>query len=328
MRRRRSDVLIKRPIFLAASRLRSVNKVVRAITRYPICSIQVHPISCSRDLYNCRRELPEMPTVQISARVIDWPTQCACCCGPANATVAVSHVRTKGVEVIRSEEKSWQVPYCKLCLQHMETERAIDAAKTQQEHSEVNAPVMYRPLVPTPPSPVQAGADAIVMGAFGCTVGLFLFVGLPAAFMSTRIHPLGALALSIIIGMPIVGAIGFGAYYWHGFNKRRAAEKTQEALKAHETDLLAYEKHKREAERQFAVEQARHQAAIDQQENNIHALEKRYRSLLRPGCCRAGLAASYEGWHGTIHTFAFTNPQFANAFIQANSGKIVRGQIG
>jgi hypothetical protein len=51
---------------------------------------------------------------------------------------------------------------------------------------------------------------------------------------------------------------------------------------------------------------------------------KRQAPLFR-ACAAAGkLAVQYEGWHGTIHTFHFDSPQYADWFRQANSGKIVR----
>ncbi|MCS7270090.1 MAG: hypothetical protein NZ703_03300, partial [Gemmataceae bacterium] len=60
-----------------------------------------------------------MPIVQISARISRWPEVCACCCRPADTTILVSATRTKGKRVIQTESKSWHVPYCSNCLEHI-----------------------------------------------------------------------------------------------------------------------------------------------------------------------------------------------------------------
>lgn len=61
-----------------------------------------------------------MPTVHISARIINWPPVCACCCRPADTSIEVESTRQTGVKVIRTEAKSWRVPYCRRCLDHIE----------------------------------------------------------------------------------------------------------------------------------------------------------------------------------------------------------------
>ena len=64
--------------------------------------------------------------VQLSARIIHWPQMCACCCGRPNTTVEISHTRTTGVKVIREQTKGWQVPYCRKCLDHIDTADELD----------------------------------------------------------------------------------------------------------------------------------------------------------------------------------------------------------
>jgi hypothetical protein len=48
-------------------------------------------------------------------------------------------------------------------------------------------------------------------------------------------------------------------------------------------------------------------------------------SLASRACCTLGAAVSYEGWYGSVHTFWFANADYADAFIRANPGKVLRG---
>ena len=45
---------------------------------------------------------------------------------------------------------------------------------------------------------------------------------------------------------------------------------------------------------------------------------------IRPRANCHPLPVRYLGWHGTVHTFVFTNDSFANAFASANHRKLVR----
>ncbi len=47
-------------------------------------------------------------------------------------------------------------------------------------------------------------------------------------------------------------------------------------------------------------------------------------SLASRDCCTLGPAVAYEGWYGSVHTFWFANVDYANAFIRANPGKVLR----
>lgn len=60
-----------------------------------------------------------MQRVDISARIIRWPKQCACCFRSADTFVSIAFSRIRGTEVIRTTTKSWNVPYCKRCLEHI-----------------------------------------------------------------------------------------------------------------------------------------------------------------------------------------------------------------
>ncbi len=58
---------------------------------------------------------PKQYHVKASARLLHWPSQCACCFGAADTTARISHVRYKGS---KAEERAWEVPYCQGCLDH------------------------------------------------------------------------------------------------------------------------------------------------------------------------------------------------------------------
>ena len=55
---------------------------------------------------------------QISANILSWPQQCACCGEEANGELHAAASRTTGKRVQNTTTKSWTVPYCKRCLHH------------------------------------------------------------------------------------------------------------------------------------------------------------------------------------------------------------------
>lgn len=66
-----------------------------------------------------------MYCVQISARIIRWPGICACCGHSADTNIEISSTRTTGKRVIRTQTKSWEVPYCSRCLSHIRAAREL-----------------------------------------------------------------------------------------------------------------------------------------------------------------------------------------------------------
>ena len=72
-----------------------------------------------------------------------------------------------------------------------------------------------------------------------------------------------------------------------------------------------------------------HQAAVERWERWLsdaeeELAERQRRAPLFRNCAAAGrLAVEYDGWHGTVHTFAFDSARYADRFRQANSGKII-----
>jgi hypothetical protein len=69
--------------------------------------------------------------VRVSARILKWPEKCACCCGWPDDVFRAESTRTTGVRVVREDSRSWPVPYCSRCLEHMEVTAEADAINLQ-----------------------------------------------------------------------------------------------------------------------------------------------------------------------------------------------------
>ena len=70
------------------------------------------------------RPAPVAHRVQVSARLLHWPQQCACCGGPSHTSLTAGHTRVSGKRVIRTSTRSWDVPYCSDCRQHVRLAQA------------------------------------------------------------------------------------------------------------------------------------------------------------------------------------------------------------
>jgi hypothetical protein len=201
--------------------------------------------------------------VQISARLIRWPSQCACCLRQANEQHNCSHTRVTGKRVIRHNTKSWAIPYCSKCLDHV--------------HANGRAEGMS-----------SAGATAALVG--GILIGLAsIAFGLcclgPSIVVPQRPHDPNVNKAGIVLASIVSTLVGIAAIVGGIALNRRLAAEYRRKLK------LARQKAK---------------------------------SLASTQCCTLAIAANYEGWHGTVHSFWFANSKFADAFISANSGKAWR----
>lgn len=78
-----------------------------------------------------------MVKVEISAKVISWPKVCACCCRDSDTHIVVSHTRVTGERVIRSQTKSWEVPYCQKCLGHINVSHELQRFSMDVPHFSV-----------------------------------------------------------------------------------------------------------------------------------------------------------------------------------------------
>jgi len=57
--------------------------------------------------------------VDVSGRHFIFPSECACCGGPADTELAASASREWGKRVVHTETKSWDIPYCTRCTSHI-----------------------------------------------------------------------------------------------------------------------------------------------------------------------------------------------------------------
>ena len=195
-----------------------------------------------------------MTRVQISAHRIAWPRCCACCCGPKDTEVTLSFTRRRGVRVIREQTKSWLLPYCTRCLDH------IDAVERLESFGWT---VVHRPAV------------AVIFGLLLASAVVILLWEKPLLFAIT----LGAvLAVVLSFGMsPLLS--------WCSRSHRRALLQREKARQALEDELA--------------------------------------RCLCDNCASEDHIAAEYDGWSGTVHTFYFANAEFALLFTQANAGKVL-----
>jgi hypothetical protein len=56
--------------------------------------------------------------LQISAKILSWPRECACCGNNANTELRAAASRTTGKRVQHTTTSWWHVPYCDRCLHH------------------------------------------------------------------------------------------------------------------------------------------------------------------------------------------------------------------
>ena len=57
---------------------------------------------------------------QISGKIFSWPRQCACCLsGSPDTTFRVSSSKTTGKRVKTTISRSWDIPYCSVCVHHV-----------------------------------------------------------------------------------------------------------------------------------------------------------------------------------------------------------------
>ncbi len=58
-------------------------------------------------------------TVSVSARLLNWPRWCACCCEPYTTWFSASYTRRWGKRVKHSQTREWEIPCCSTCAAHM-----------------------------------------------------------------------------------------------------------------------------------------------------------------------------------------------------------------
>lgn len=189
-----------------------------------------------------------MTCLEISAKIINWPPVCACCCQRADTTVPISSTRVTGKKVVKSQTKSWDIPYCRRCLGH---------TKVAQELLAFSTFVLHR---------------SVLIGLAGAMVTLFLTGALLEVAQRTAIW---------CFFISAVGTVAVTAATFTTFQRE-------------------YEQQKKKKLRARAE------------------LEKKLEGLMCQHCATEELAATYSHWHGTVHTFYFSNPHFVALVEAAN----------
>jgi hypothetical protein len=75
---------------------------------------------------------------------------------------------------------------------------------------------------------------------------------------------------------------------------------------------------------QIAQAQANAQLQSEQLIAQCNVMEDEAREIMKDYCCWPGISVHYSGSVGTVHTFEFFNPVYAEAFVQLNASKIVQ----
>jgi hypothetical protein len=64
--------------------------------------------------------------VDVSAKKLSFPQECACCGASPNSVFVFSAARQKGVRVVRTRTQSWEFPACATCVGHVKAWSAAD----------------------------------------------------------------------------------------------------------------------------------------------------------------------------------------------------------
>ncbi len=224
--------------------------------------------------------------VRVSARILHWPRGCACCLGAATTSRPAVAGRDSGVRVVRTDERSWAVPYCHACTDHAERASTLYGeihrwrSESDRRHSEASRV-----------SGLSGGAKSLRGWAIGIAV-LLILAGTGAALKTV---PKGSDEASAVgaAGAVLATLAGLGIYAVFALCAG-AAER---------------------------LRTARERRAAAAAESRVAALTQESERLAGAGCACARDAVEYAGWRGSVHTFVFHNPRYAEAFRAANSGK-------
>lgn len=191
-----------------------------------------------------------MPTVKVSAVVLHWPTCCVCCCGTADTTLPVSAERESGVKVIRTQSKTWAIPYCTRCLAHMKGPAEVQRLRRERERARLSRKPPPPPRPPTPRRPFKLTPVALVLALLSVPAP---FLSLTLAAPEFRLVVLFALSLVSSIISAAVGFCAIHAYRLAQAEDVRAAARAEKEWQAQQAD--------REAEFQRAMRRWQSQLA-------------------------------------------------------------------
>lgn len=232
-------------------------------------------------------------TVLISARIIHWPTICACCGGHPQSNLAASSFRTTGVRVIRTEGKQFDVPYCNQCILHVhETIVTIPECRDRLRDWNFRIESFQQRLdIVQNPWLLLVGVETRIAAAIG-----FLFAISTGVFVGVALDPIAGL----LLGCAVFGGVFPLAMLccWRG-------KWPWQQIAAAEAELDIARNHR--------------QATA----NELEGRETNFAAIVTPRCVCAAMAVDYDGWSGSVHSFTFQSAAYADAFRSANAAKIV-----
>lgn len=158
--------------------------------------------------------------LRISAHIIRWPQACACCFGQANTAHDATSTRVRGKRVVRVNTRSWRVPYCSDCLEHVEADNYAKSITTALADF-----VLVLGLL--------AGLGVAFVGSCCCGT---LSIPTPRPGNPNQNAEPGKL-VAFVAGSIVTGSsLAVGAYFWsrslskESKRKRRKAERRADSL--------------------------------------------------------------------------------------------------
>ena len=238
--------------------------------------------------------------VKISANIISWPQVCACCLGRPDTTYDAGYTRRTGKRVVRTQTKKWEVPYCDTCLEHVEADRIARSIQSW--------------------TPVLVLVLGYLFGLSGLFYGFFCCCG------------------SVLPQMPPSQATGSGASKTPPTNPQRGGESRpsdrrnpqgqQEAVNLSPAARVLFAGSGVVGMVLGAGTILGGHYLFRRLQADVHDRRRKARqradNLARPTCPSLEIAVTYGGWYGSVHTFWFVNSDYANRFVTANRGKIIR----
>jgi hypothetical protein len=198
--------------------------------------------------------------VRCTARIIQWPTVCACCGDPPARMLPIQSGQWSGSCI---ERRSWDIPYCRPCAKHVELFRLENQLTAQAK----------RVFQWWPVAGVLAVTFAFVL------IGVFTPLREPVSD-AVRAEVWWNFAWTAVIAAVVGGPVLY-------LSVSTAAR----------------------------VQRLRADAEV--------AIAKAKASYDGRRCCSLGDAVAYLLWDGSIHTFLFWALGYAEAFADANDGKML-----
>lgn len=271
-------------------------------------------------LSNSHSHLPTI--VRLSARIIDWPFECACCSDDPDARFFSGFVVKRGLRVMRQPTDQWLVPLCTRCNEHYALSREATRWKERiqgwRQHAAqleaTSAPVPPAPIYPQPPQasptlpampPLPSKPVDITAGSVVCKWWFYV----PCLLIWNFIGDDFFIALVItIVSAGVLIPLYKGINWVYGGEKQESWTRTVEEMKqAHEEEVQRYSQ-------KFAEDEAQRERQYQQQ---VQQLQSDY----------AREVARLQDEHAQAIREAHYRTQEA-AFVAGELPKLAAGAVG